>query len=344
MAPKTSSRKKTTPTRKRSTKTYVPDETRNLAHLVADPCNAPLTAPQYGGSDSGYVIRLSGYESLETGSNGTNGYLLWFPDYSGRIAGTDRGGNLFIFGANSASTAPNNTTASPLGRGTSYTAANGTFVSDPATAFVRDPIVRDARTAGACIKMLYTGRNDALSGRIAYLSNVPREVLAATPTAADLFRYSNQTVRTPMDYLEQKFRAGDGSAHFRSLDDETDWAFSQGSIGSSVTDVGTGSPGGVGMGIGFAWTGLHSNQSIAFDFLKVIEWRPDVASGIVALPASVSDKGGNLMSRALAYLDKHAPGWERRALSFAKSAASKIANIAFSGPGNQFVKALPLLL
>lgn len=300
------------------------------ARLLADPCTAPLVAPQYGASDGGYLTKFSNHRSFQTGSSNTGGnsgsagYCVWYPDYSGDTGSSGGGnGNLYIYGGPDASTQPTNSTAVPLGNG-SFGSTGGAFLQDPATAFVDTDIVQDCRTAAACIKFLYTGRSDALSGRVGYLEGVPREALltgtvGGPPNVNNLFRYSNNTVRMPMHSLENKFRPGDGSQSYRQ---PADLCFEMGTTSVSVATLGSGTTSGTGLGIGFVWEGLQDDSSISFDFLKAIEWRPEMSSQLVSPPASVAPGGGNMVSRAMAFLDRVHPGWERQAYSAVTSAVT----------------------
>lgn len=297
------------------------------ARLLADPCTAPLVAPQYGASDGGYLAKLSSHENFTIGSantggnSGQSGYLLWYPDYTGINGGSGTDGSMYVFGASNASTGPANSTTSPLGLG-SFGSTNGAFLDDPTRTFVQTSLVQDTRCAAACLKFLYTGRADALSGRVGYLENVPREALltgtGGPPNVNDMFRYSNASMRTPAHGLENKFRPGNGSDDYRGA--TLDPCFVQGEAGVAITSIGDGSSSGTGMGFGFVWEGLQDDSSISFDMLKVIEWRPEINSKFVATKATVAPTGGNMVSRSLAFLDRVHPGWERQAYSAITSA------------------------
>lgn len=336
--------------RNRPARTSVTGETVKLAKLIADPCTAPLVAPQYGASDGGYLAKLSSFHSQPVSTDATSGMILWFPDFCGRKSGSGaagRNGNLFVFTGTSGSDAPVNTAALPLG---SSTAASdqGAFINDPAFDFLNSDNVQDARCAAACMKMIYTGRNDALSGRIGYLSNVPRAALlvgdgSSPPTINSLFRYSNNSTRTPLDVCEQKFRPGETSEVYRVPQHEAqqggiDYAYLQGTATVDATSIGAGVPTGCGTGIGFVWDGLNTDSSLAFDFLKAVEWRPEVNSGLVT-PAPTQAQGGtNIVTRAISYLDRTVPGWERQVFHMAKSGAAAVAQLAYSGPANAVVR------
>lgn len=321
----------------------------NLAKLIADPCNGPLVGPQYGSSDGGYLAKFSSYHKHDVSTTGTSGYLVWFPDFTG---GADTGGNgaLYIFASTDSTTGPVNTVADPLGRGSSAASINGNFLEDPSHTFLTGSVVQDSRTVAACCKMIYTGRNDSLAGRVGYLDNIPRDALLAgaggsPPSVEDMFRYSPNAMRTPLDIIENKFRPTDGSEYYRTAgtasETDKDRCFTIGS--GAATSIGSGTPSGLCPGIGFVWDGLTADSALAFDFVKAVEWRPDMTSGLTAAPTHKSS-GVNVVSRAVSYLDTKHPGWQRMALRIAKSAGATIANMASEGARNQIVRSAPLLL
>lgn len=320
-----------------------------LAKLIGDPCNGPLVGPQYGSSDGGYLAKFSSYHKHDVSTTGTSGYVVWFPDFTG---GADTGGNgaLYIFATTDSTVSPINTVSDPLGRGSSAATINGNFLEDPSHTFLTGSVVQDARTVAACVKMIYTGRNDSLAGRIGYLDNIPREALltgagGSPPSVEDMFRYSPNSMRTPLDLVENKFRPTEGSEYYRtaatSTGSDKDRCFTIGN--GAATSIGSGTPSGLCPGIGFVWDGLTSDSALAFDFVKAVEWRPDMTSGLTAAPTHKST-GVNVVSKAVSYLDTKHPGWQRLALRAAKSAGAAIAGMASEGAKNQIMRSAPLLL
>lgn len=325
------------------------NEVLTLARLLADPCEAPLVAPQYGASDGGYLSKFSLFHNLDVSTTGSSGYVLWFPDYAGGESSAAQG-SLYMFASTDADTGPLNTVAAPLGRGV-VASTQGRFLIDPSHAFGNGDLVQDSRAIAGCIKMMYTGRNDSLAGRMGYLENVPREALltgggGVPPSVNQLFKYSNKSQRTPLDIVENKHRPGEGSEFYRRSNViETDFCFVQGSAGTAATSLATGTPSGSCHGIGFIWDGLTDDSSLSFDFLKAIEWRPDMNSGLTAPTPTVSKSGGNLVSRSVAYLDQHHAGWQRAVYNGAVSLGGTVAKLAYEGPLNEIVRrAAPLAL
>lgn len=349
--PKLTVRRKSAPAKKRAPRrsSNGPSEVLSLARLLNDPCEAPLVAPQYGASSGGYLTKLSRFFNVNM-SEGTSGYCVWFPDYTGRTYSGGLAANCFCFANDSAGAAAVNTTAAPMGAASSAGAINGVAFTDPAYTFVSTEVVQDCRTASACVKMTYTGRNDALAGRVGIISGFSRDALlvgneGSPPTISEFFNYATDVTRTPMDVTELKFKPSEGSEFYRNVNNIEDVAFEHGTIGTSALKIGAGSSSATGTGIGFCWSGLDPSSSLTFDFLKNIEWRPEFSSSLASPPQTVSTSGGNLMSRAVAYLDKHAPGWHQTLTRAGQTAAARIAQTAFSGPSNALIRqALPMLL
>lgn len=316
-----------------------------MAQLLNDPCNASLVHPEYGVSSSGYLIRHSRTTVVDTTDVG-NGYLVWFPDYSN---GTATGNfNMFYYQSATASGSPINTTANPLGSGGTATDAQGQQLRDPSATWCSTTTVQDSRTAAACIKMMYLGRNDALAGRVAVLENIPREALltgggSAPPSITEMFEYANHTQRTALDYLEVKFRPSDGSEHFKKSNTESDACFTF-TASTAATSVPASGPTGAGLGIGFAWAGVIPGSDLGFDFVKVCEWRPEMNSGIVTVPPVIKGTGGNMMSRAVALLDNQVPGWQTQVKHIAKSIGARVVQKTFEGSLNLIERAAPMLM
>jgi hypothetical protein len=328
-----------------------------LAKLIADPCAGPLVAPEYGSSDNGYLSRFTSYVNMNITQGYFHGYCVWFPDFVGQGANAtvtaNSNGSWYIFQTTGTSTEPVNTTSAPLGCGASTASTNGRFWDDPARGWVEGDHVLDARTAAACIKFTYTGRMDSLSGRVGYLNNIPRSALILggsgnqAPSVDDMLRYSEVISRTPADTIENKFRPGLASGYYRGAGDivgeqrGTDSCFVTGIPGFAETVMANDVSSGSATGIGFVWTNLPGDSAIVLDATKAIEWRPQMSVGLCAPPSSTppGHDGSNMVSKAVHYLDRAHPGWQRTAMQTLGSAASNIASMAFGGPANSVIRA-----
>lgn len=327
-----------------------------LAKLIADPCSAALVAPEYGSSDNGYLTRFTQQSSLTTDSEYTCGYCVWFPDFCGQKSNgsgtSNENGSFYFYQTTDATINPTNGVADPLGNGTSTKSANGQFLADPARDWVSGDHVLDARTVAACVKYTYTGRMDALSGRVGYLNNVPRSALIiggsgdSAPNVNDMLKYSEMTSRTPAETIENKFRPGLASGYYRGKGDTTgeergsDTCFLVGGVGSTETKVANDISSGSATGIGFVWVNLPADSTFTVETTKAVEWRPQMSVGLVAPSSSTPPhgNGSNLVHQAVHYLDRTHPGWQRRAIQMASSAASNIASLAFGGPTNSVIR------
>jgi hypothetical protein len=187
----------------------------SYATLLADPCEGPLVAPEYGSSEHGYLSRFHSVEDITTNgsSDRTSGYVVWFPDYTGdvgnAISTTVTNGSLYFFGptGGTASTRPVNTAANPLGQSSAVGSVQGSFRKDPAYDWMDNDSVQDARTVAACMQFMYTGTMSGASGRFGYLQGIPRDVILTggngdtPPSVNDMFRVASDVQRIPLDKI-----------------------------------------------------------------------------------------------------------------------------------------------
>lgn len=250
--------------------------------MIVDPCKAPLEYPMYGGTENGYLLRVRSTITLHATAANNNGTFLWFPDFhNAGLSATNA-----VYWEFSNTGGPTNTTGAPLGAG----GAGGSSLADPANGWVTSNTVASARTVAACVTFNYVGPASSTAGQVAYLSGVQRFPViaggsAAAPTStAEYFILTDRTQRTPLVQLENKFIPTDASRYFRtagSAQIPSDSAFLVGTPGSSATSVGTSIAADTYGGIGFSWRGLStaSNNDVIIELVKVIEWKPDPASG-----------------------------------------------------------------
>jgi len=236
----------------------------------------------YGGTENGYLLRVRSSLTLHGAAASNNGTIVWFPDFHN--AGSVNNSNILYWEFPNTG-GPANTTAVPLGTG----AAGGESFPDPANGWVAANTVASARTIAACITFNYVGPTTSAAGQVAYNSGVQRGPVifggsAGSPAStAEYFVLTDKTTRTPLVQLENKFVPTDASRFFRTAGGslQTDVAFVLGTPGTSSTASGTSIAVDTYGGIGFSWRGLStaSNNDVIIEFIKVIEWKPDPASG-----------------------------------------------------------------
>jgi len=305
--------------------------------MLADPCNATLVPGLYGDSE-GLLARLKSELTFSGNSDtGTCGYMLWLADAHGARqsgAGTYRTGSLI--GSRFANTGASvtNTAATPAYCGvdvaTSY--GQGFSLPDPALQLVNG-IARDARTLSACMRVAYLGSMQSAAGQVAFLENVPlTNVLNCD--VDELFRLSTEVKRIGVGTHEVKFRPSENSKFFSSYETANTTTQSQRDVSSPLTlgSAGTGETTVEdvrGMRVfGFAWRGTDNATNIAFEFIKNVEWRPRIDSGLpTTKPVALHDSP--MVHLAERELDrKHGGGWSVASIT---NAAGQLAETAFTG-------------
>jgi hypothetical protein len=87
--------------------------------------------------------------------------------------------------------------------------------------------------------------------------------------------------------------------------------------------------------IGFAWKGVPAGSLVA-SFTQNIEWRPEAASGITAMPAVQLHEPG-YTAKILRMLDDYLPSWQTASMSAASSAASSLVRSIFA-PSDLYIR------
>lgn len=292
---------------------------RAIAAMIQDPCMGPTVAPEYGGSQNGYVSRFKKTFAIggHANSTGVSGYLLWFPDYQG-------GNNLYLFSTSNDAAQPVNSSTDPLGYASS---TSGKWLEDPAKPWVASAAVEDGRLAAACMKMSYAGAMASLKGRVATISGISRDQLlhggdnGQTLSPSVLLNLASNTERFQTTGAEIRARPGEPSQYYRTsggapranhdyvAKDDKDNCFNAyidagGEGGCSEPATGPSA----GNGIALVWNGIDPQQSIVIELFKVLEWRPKAISGIVQKQSS-SD-GENLTQKAVGLLDRMDGMWQ----------------------------------
>jgi hypothetical protein len=314
-----------------------------VERLISDPCKAPLKEGYFATSE-GFLQRFHHSEAHPVTVNApTSGFLLWSPDRHGVAYNIATGGgaiNSVWFASSSPAAQPANTAALPLACNTVPDAGNGTCIADPAAGLVSDfaSLAADYRHLASCMRLTYTGPLQSTQGEIAFLSNIPSEiVLAGSQPNSDLsvdtlFVRASKTMRLSTDTYENVYRP--------DVIHPTQWvnhygggAFHGGTPGTIPSYVSSNEANIRPRWFGFAYRGMTPAilQALRFDRYKVVEFRPNFSSGMPgAIPRGVSEHP-NPAARALTLLDRFNPDWATRILPTAMSLASSVARMAFTG-------------
>lgn len=315
-------------------------KTRQIAAMINDPCMGPTVAPEYGGSQNGYVSRFK--KTLGIGGVGatcTSGYLIWYPDFQG-------GNNLLSYNSVHPDTNPTNSAVNPLGFSANESGSSGGFKEDPVKPWVGSAAVEDGRLAAACMRLTYTGAMSALRGRFASISGISRDQLlhggyeggALSPN--ELLNLASNAERFSTSGAEIRARPGEPSQYYRTAggpdnatysyvaDNNKDNCFNS-EMGTGTYEPATGPS--AGNGIALVWTGVDPLEALVIELFKVLEWRPKAVSGIVQKHSQST--GENLSAQAVGLLDKVDYMWQSAvgAYGVSQKIGGMISNIANSG-------------
>jgi len=328
---------------KRRTKTKSKTHMGPVERLISDPCKAPLKEGYFATSE-GFLQRFHHSTAHPTTvNNPTSGFLLWCPDRHGVAYDVASGGgainSLWFAGADPQAN-PSNTATLPLALHAQPDAANGSCISDPAAGIVSSfsSLAADYRHLSSCMRLTYTGPLQSTQGEIAFLSNIPSEiVLAGSQPVSDLsvdtlFVRASKTLRLSTDTYENVYRP-DVVHPAQWVNHSGGGAFHGGTIPTIPSFVTSNEANIRPRWFGFAYRGMTPAiiEALRFDRYKVVEFRPNFASGMPgAVPRGVSEHP-NPAARALTLLDRTYPDWASRVLPTAMSVAASVARMAFTG-------------
>jgi hypothetical protein len=324
---KRSARRKA-PRRKRGNKTNGNGMIAKYASMVSDPCNSTLVSGFYGSAE-GFVQRFKTTFTIDDTSGG-HGMVLWDPFLATVSDGTH--GNAFAYSDNAASDSPTNSVAAPLGT-TNYYDNSGEFLQVAAGAFIDSTSCSQFRVISACMRMTYTGPVLSAAGMLAYLEEIPAELLIEGDgtnaiSTSEAFVLASKTERFGIETREITSRPSERSRIWKT---DRESPFTVGTAGTSATYA---SNEALRMGStlsGFAWTGIDTTSSpLQIEFIQVVEWKPKATLGFVQpIPKQITPPG--FYETVLGYLDSKYPGWTTTLGRVASHAGAKIANAAFTG-------------
>lgn len=308
--------------------------------MIADPCSADLIPGIYGDKE-GLLARVKSTITCDAEAATTCGYILWSPDYhedGTKMQDTDvtAFGNVFGWSADDPEQRPANIQAGAgaLKFGTSGIAfADGgvsqtaTAFADPASELLSSDIVQDARTIGACIKMVYTGTALTASGQFALIQDLPLAGLVGNTTDPDdydgevlassvnqLFRLATHTGRLGTNDLECIARPDDSSHVFRGINEGPYKCYTGQAITPEEVKLNTAATAQAKtlepQWFGFAWRGLDTSAKtpLIFDLYKSLEWRPRPSSGFT-LADKTTMHTDSQVKKATLLLDQKVPLW-----------------------------------
>lgn len=250
--------KKTQPVSKKQAKRTVraPRVTRSLdapglayARLLADPCNAPLCHPTYGGANGGLLFRARSVFSVNAAAGATAGFLHWTP---GAIGTT----NSEVAFAEYATTA-----TSGVAAGLGSAAPGKAFLAGTSTSY---------RPVAACMQVFYLGSETSRQGFVMLDHTLGGFIDLGGSYSTDLLsRGLSQYSRTPGSCSEIVWKPAMG--------DET-W-IDPSAVTANVDKDRRGS-------VTLAWGGLPAAVNLSIVLTAVYEWEPSPAAGLA--PATES--------------------------------------------------------
>lgn len=300
----------------------------------------PLANSGYGGTGAGYLARFKNRFTIGVGAQSVSGYVVWFPEYFGQFsAAANDNINTLVWANASSSANPTNTTTDPAFAG-AVLSSGGWSVTDPAHTWVDGSSTSDARAVAACLKMRYLGKLTDIAGEVAIGSGITRDQImsgggSVPPSVDEMFNLCGQANRMSMDDVEIRYRPSTSSAAFRTVGGTggagilNDNCLSAGVPGSSTTKVGATGASGSSEGIVIAWRG-SSTGNLSFELYKGVEWRPRADAGIT-MPTPTTTGAEGVVSKSLAYLDKHYPSWQRTGMNIVRKGTQQLLAQALYG-------------
>lgn len=320
----------------------LPAHLREYAALIADPCGGPLVRGVVNTPAGGSMVERQ-RTTLSSGTSG-NGYILWFPSYTGNGNNPAIGtpvfcaSNCFQFENANSGIRPINSVAVPMG--VSALTNSGLFVQDPAYLNIigTSPFTR-ARCLSACIQSQYIGSLSAAAGQICSVANVSINTLNVSTTGAsefilpsvdEVFAYAADRGRLQLDGMEVKYRPTISQDLFRSAQLSESGNAASGVIPDALLWAGNPAVGTTQLvcadpantnGILIAWRNIPvAAGSVVFNLVKVSEFELAARGGAIeplTVKPAVEEKFdiGDITS----WLDRNAPGWQRSAVSFVSS-------------------------
>jgi hypothetical protein len=271
-------------------------DSRRYAALIADPCNAPLTHSTFPGAGGSIVSRFES-DFLVANDIASTAFALYFtPGVFGTVAGAGLPGMVVT---------PNGVLVADT---TNITWTNNATLA-PGASFL-NPTAKSFRSIAACLQIMWPGTELTRSGVVGVAQTTLDTAYSLNAeNCANLRTLCSSVTRMPEEIMEIRLRPTDAS--FRFTDCNQSFASTTGT--TTFADQPS---------LLVTASGFPVSTGVRVRLVNVIEWVPNVSTGIVNPDASYYD-GTTTTQDVLRYIRNidfvtlgHAAG------SFAGSAAS----------------------
>lgn len=279
------------------------------ARLLADPCNAPLTAPCYpSGSMGGQLVRIESDFIIGEQETAAGGAMLYTP-------------GLFAYSTQSAAYWPLSYLISTSDVSTHNWAPSGNVPG--ATQYASWSKVR---AVACCAQIIWPGSELNRQGVVGFGQVDSGLIFTTGLTTAQLRQLCPRVDRMPADIAEVKWRPGDSDA--------------EGSHGDSGT---TGAVNGKGSLL-ITWAGIPPSTGVRIRIVTILEVTAKANSGMVLAPGS-NNPSKHTASQVLEVLDRTGH-WFYEAGAFIAKAYDVGANLYKTAQayGRVATRAVPLLM
>jgi hypothetical protein len=258
------------------------------AHLLADPCGAPLVHPIYAGSDSGYLIRTDKVSPVAVGGAITAGAVLWTPGL------LDGNSDDFLAIASTDWTTASAVNSYP------YTPGKGFLQSNAS----------GARCVAACLRVTFPGSEANRSGWIQYGHTNGRAIISAgSNSPAEIGVLCNHYSRTPADTIEILWRPA-----------FADQAMVDPNVGKSQSSNHS--------SILLAWGGFPPGVGVVVHLTAIWEWMPTYDAGGLSAPGDTKARSNNSLDQVLDSLRDSGFAWVRdNAATVVSTGISAMSNV-----------------
>lgn len=267
------------------------------ANLIAHPCDAPLVSG-LSGTTGGLVERVRNVNA-QFSTEAAHGYILFAPAYVGTSATKF---SILCYSDSSSASTP--TTIGAFNQ-TDFSGGGTFHFYPPGRALSAADVMTDLRVTAGCLKVQYTGTNDAAQGVLGIIDNLPADIfdkVGVWPSVDQVMAMSTSSERIGLRDHEVVYREPDTEiAHelndgcWEDLTSSTQPTETARTHGSRV--------------IGIVWSGAAANCQLRFEFTQVVEGQPKRWVNVV--PSPPRSTGPNPKPIIHRILDKVKPNWTK---------------------------------